>query len=200
MSQEAVRQALKANPLDIDALGAALSALEGDEARVAAIRAIGGRDQARIWAAAAGRSTSLEDIVPSDRGAATEVIHAGKNSLPVFTNFEKRFCRVEGKDDVLYGYNEGVTRSVIGPGCFVAHHFADRDEVGVDYYQVPPDDAVLPDGWPRPVPNEKGLQMLVYAKMIDYLRKVSDHVTIGRAVKNGKETGNYFLLCRTGDR
>ena len=93
-----------------------------------------------------------------------------------------------------------MTRSVIGPGCFVAHHFADRDEVGVDYYQVPPDDAVLPDGWPRPVPNEKGLQMLVYAKMIDYLRKVSDHVTIGRAVKNGKETGNYFLLCRTGDR
>ena len=50
------------------------------------------------------------------------------------------------------------------------------------------------------MPNEKGLQMLVYAKMIDYPRKVSDHVTIGRAVKNGKETGNYFLLCRTGDR
>jgi hypothetical protein len=199
MSHDAVTQALKASPLDIDALCAALNALDGDEVRVTAVRSIGGGDQAKIWAAAAGRSTTLEDIVPSNHAPATEVIHAGKNSLPVFTNFEKRFCRVAGDDGVLYGYNEGATRSLIGPGCFVAHHFADRDEVGVDYYQVPPDDAALPEGWPRPVPNEKGLQMLVFAKMIDYLRKVSDHVTIGRAVKKGKETGNYFLLCRTGD-
>lgn len=199
MSHDAVTRALKASPLDMDALCAALNALDGDEARVTAIRAIGGRDQAKIWAAAAGRSTALEDIVPSGREPATEVIHAGKNSLPVFSNFEKRFCRVADNDALLYGYNEGVTRPVIGPGCFVARHFADRDEVGVDYYQVPPDDATLPSDWPRPVPNEKGLQMLVYAKMIDYLRKVSDHVTIGRAVKKGKDTGNYFLLCRTGD-
>ena len=200
MSQESVTQALKAPSLDIDALCAALNAIESDEARVSAVRSIGGRDQARIWAAAVGRSTALTDIVPADREPASEVIHAGKNSLPVFTHFEKRFCRVSDNDEVLYGYNEGATRPLIGPGCFVAHHFADRDEVGVDYYQVPPDDAVLPAGWPRPVPNEKGIQMLVYAKMVDYLRKVSDHVTIGRAVKKGKETGNYFLLCRTGDR
>ncbi len=200
MSHDAMRQALKAKPLNLDALGEALNAMGSDEERVAAIRTIGGGDQAKIWAAATGRSTSLEDIVPSSLEPATEVIHAGKNSLPVFSNFEKRFCRVDGRDDVLYGYNEGVTRSVIGPGCFVARLFEDRDEVGVDYYQVPPDDAALPDGWPRPVPNEKGLQVLVYSKMIDYLRKVSDHVTIGRAVKKGKETGNYFLLCRTGDR
>jgi hypothetical protein len=196
---DSVRAALAAKPLNITALGDALDALLGDEARVSAIRAIGGRDQARIWAAAAGRSTALGDIVPADRGPATEVIHAGKNSLPIFTNFEKRFCSVEGNPEVLYGYNEGVTRSVIGPGCFVARHFEDRDEVGVDYYQVPPDDAALPQDWPRPVSNERGLQILVYAKMIDYLRKVSRHVTIGRAVKKGKETGNYFLLCRTGD-
>jgi hypothetical protein len=194
-----VRAALRAQPLDISALGEALDALAGDDARVSAIRAIGGRDQARIWAAATGRSTTLGDIVPPDREPATEVIHAGKNSLPVFTNFEKRFCGVADNPEVLYGYNEGMTRSFIGPGCFVARHFEDRDEVGVDYYQVPPDDAALPQAWPRPVPNERGLQMLVYAKMIDYLRKVSRHVTIGRAVKKGKETGNYFLLCRTGD-
>jgi len=199
MSHDAVTEALKATPLDIDALGAALNALDGDDSRVTAVRSIGGRDQAKIWAAAAGRSTSLEDIVPSSVAPATEVIHAGKNSLPVFTNFEKRFCRVADNDDVLYGYNEGATRPLIGPGCFLARHFADRDEVGVDYYQVPPDDAALPEGWPRPVANEKGIQVLLYAKMIDYLRKVSDHVTIGRAVKKGKETGNYFLLCRTGD-
>ena len=32
--------------------------------------------------------------------------------------------------------------------------------------------------------------------MIDYLRRVSDHVTIGRAFRKGKWTENYFLLCR----
>ena len=32
--------------------------------------------------------------------------------------------------------------------------------------------------------------------MIDYLRKVSDHVSIGRAVKGGKAMDNWFLLCR----
>jgi hypothetical protein len=199
MSLHDVQRALAAQPLDVGALGAALDALSGDEERVRAIRAIGGRDQAQIWAAAAGRSTTLGDIVPHDREPATEVIHAGKNSLPLFTNFEKRFCSVAGNPELLYGYNEGMTRSLIGPGCFVARHFEDRDEVGVDYYQVPPDDAALPDSWPRPVPNERGIQILIYAKMIDYLRKVSRHVTIGRAVKKGKETGNYFLLCRTGD-
>ena len=30
----------------------------------------------------------------------------------------------------------------------------------------------------------------------DVLRGVSEHVSIGRAVKHGKDTPNYFLLCR----
>ncbi|MDA1267243.1 MAG: hypothetical protein O2816_19350 [Planctomycetota bacterium] len=137
--------------------------------------------------------------MPPGTPPATQVIHAGRNSLPVFTTFEKRFTRVEGRDDVLYGYNEGATRPLIGPGYFVAHFFADRGEIGVDYLQVPPTGALLPAGWPKIKPNTSGLQMLVYAGMVDYMRKVSSHVTIGRAYKKGtKELPHTFLLCRTG--
>ena len=136
--------------------------------------------------------------VPRKRaGAAVEVINFGKNSLPVFTHFEKRMCRVEGQPDKLYGYNEGQTRPFVGPGYFVAHDFPERGEVGIDYRMVPPDDAQLPDGWPAIKPNEKGVQMFVYKGMVDYMRKVSQTVTIGRAYKGGeKDLGHTFLLCR----
>ena len=192
-----LREHLGSGVIDIGALALALDAL-GDEERVLAVRQIGGRDQARLWAACGGRGTTLEDIIPAGGPPVAEVIHAGKNSLPLFSHFEKRFCRPDDRGDVLYGYNEGATRPLIGPGYFVARLFEDRGEVGVDYYQVPPDGASLPPGWPAIQPNEKGLQRFVFARMVDYLRKVSDHVLIGRAVKNGKDTSNYFLLCRTG--
>jgi hypothetical protein len=32
--------------------------------------------------------------------------------------------------------------------------------------------------------------------MVDVLRRVSDHVLIGRATRGGKDQDNYFLLCR----
>ena len=57
--------------------------------------------------------------------------------------------------------------------------------------------APLPDGWPAVKPNEKGVQKFVYAGMVDYMRRVSATVTIGRAFKGGeKDLGHTFLLCR----
>jgi hypothetical protein len=53
-----------------------------------------------------------------------------------------------------------------------------------------------PEGWPVIKPNEAGISRLVYAYMQDYLRRVSDHITIGRAYRKGKESPNYFTLCR----
>ncbi len=193
---EKLHALVNAEPLDIDALATLFNALPATE-RVPAIRSLKKKHQVRIWEAAEGRSTCLEDIVPAEVGPAVEVINAGKNSLPLFTHFEKRFCRTAADASVLYGYNEGSTRKLIGPGYFVAAVDDERGEVGVNYYQVPPEGAALPEGWPAVKRNEKGVQRLVYAKMIDYLRKVSDHVTIGRAYRKGKITNNYFLLCRT---
>ena len=194
------RQALKAllanETTDIDAVAELLNSME-ETSRVHAIRGLGKKAQIRLWEAAEGRTSSLDDIVPPGERPAVEVIHAGKNSLPLFTQFEKRFCRVDGDNSTLYGYNEGPTRKVVGPGYFITTFDSARGEVGINYYNVPPADARLPSGWPPIRPNERGLSRFVYAQMIDYLRRVSDHVTIGRAVRKGKVTNNYFLLCRT---
>ena len=187
---------LKPDALDLDAIASYLDALSEAE-RTLAVRTITGRQQMKLWHAAEGRGATLDAFVLPETEAAVEVINMGKNSLPVFTHFEKRFCRVTGRPDVLYGYNEGPTRGLVGPGYFVAHFFEDRGEVGIDYNQVPPADATLPAGWPAIKPNEQGLQVLVYARMIDYMRVISSSVTIGRAVKKGKETPNTFLLHRT---
>ncbi len=51
-------------------------------------------------------------------------------------------------------------------------------------------------GWPAIKPNTSGMCKLVYGEMLDYMRKVSTHVTIGKAWKFGKETENYFMLLR----
>jgi len=181
--------------VDIDRLGAELNAMNEVE-RVATVRTINGNMQARLWEAARDRKTTIDDLVPADLPPGTEVIHAGKNSLPVFSSFEKRFCRPSLSAQVLYGYNEGFTRRLIGPGYFVAEYVATRREVGINYYKVPPPGASLPVAWPKVQPNEKGLQILVFAKMVDFMRKISNHVTVGRAYKHGRETPNYFLLCR----
>jgi hypothetical protein len=44
--------------------------------------------------------------------------------------------------------------------------------------------------------NERGLSRFVYGYMVDTLRRVSEHVTIGSAARNGKDIGSYFVLCR----
>ncbi len=199
MSQAVIRsvQTLLQQPsVDIEALASALDAMSAAE-RLTAVRAMNGKTQARIWDAAAGRKATVAEVVPPSAGAVTEVIHSGKNSLPLFSRFEKRFMRSADDANVLYGYNEGSTRWLVGPGYFVATDDPVRGEVAVNYYEVPPSNAKLVPSWPAVKPNEKGLQRFVFAKMIDYLRKVSTHVTIGRAYKKGKETNNYFLLCRT---
>jgi hypothetical protein len=65
----------------------------------------------------------------------------------------------------------------------------------VDYWSVPPE---KPAEWPTIKSNESGLQRLVYAHMEDFLRKVSTHVSIGRAWRERRETPHHFLLCREG--
>jgi hypothetical protein len=117
--------------------------------------------------------------------------------LPAFTIFEKRFCRPEGADAVkpgeLYGFNFQTLAAVTGPGYFVAREDAARPEVLVDYNHVPD---THPDGWPEIRRNERGLSRFVYGFMVDTLRGVSEHVTIGSAARNGKDLGSWFILCR----
>ena len=165
------------------------------------VRACTPKDQDRLWSlAATSPPLTLEHFVPAGVSDQREVIHHGKNSLPVFTNFQKRMCRPAGEDGRLFGYNEGVTRHIIGPGCFVVHPTAGnadwetRGAVVVDYWMTP-DGAVDPH-WPRVIGNEVGLQRLVYHQTRDFMRGVSSHVSIGKAWKKEKAMPAYFVLSR----
>lgn len=181
----------------IDQIAAHLDAL-APEARKSEVRALGGADQSRLFeAAAASPPLGLEFFVPREAGELREVIHWGRNSLPAFKLFEKRFCRPRGDEKRLFGFNEGPSRKLIGPGYFVAHETAagdDRGAIVVDYYQVPDTEVVA--GWPRVKPNHSGLQILVYHQTRDYMRRVSAHVSIGQAHKREKQVIGTFVLCR----
>ena len=115
----------------------------------------------------------------------------------MFKYFEKRFVRAPKgtATEGLWGYNEGVTRGFVGPGYFVCRMTGGdtRGDVVIDYTKTPGGKA---ESWPEILPNERGVSRLVYAGMEDFMRRVSQHVTIGRACKGGKETNNYFVLCR----
>ena len=186
---------LKTDDVDIDAIATLLDSMESD-ARVEAIRGLGKRHKYAFGTPAKDAQHPSKTWFQPQWVRPLRSSMLGKTRCRSSVNL-KRFCRVEGDDTILYGYNEGPTRKVIGPGYFVTSFDADRGEVGINYYDVPPEDASLPAEWPAIRPNERGLSRFVYAQMIDYLRQVSGHVTIGRAVRKGKTTNNYFLLCRT---
>ena len=174
-------------------LSQALNALNAEE-RVAQSRSLGPKDQRRLWELCEGRAVTLDQMVPPSR-VGESVRHLGRNTLPVFKIFEKRFYRPTPESEQIWGYNEGVTRGLVGPGYFVCRA-SDQPEVGavvVDYEMLP---ERAPEGWPEIKSNERGVSRLVYAFMHDYLRSVSDHVTIGRAYRKGSESPNYFTLCR----
>ena len=63
----------------------------------------------------------------------------------------------------------------------------------IDYREVPPE---RPSSWPEVKPNVRGFSRFVYRDMVDYMRRVARDVFIGSAHRAGKETGNYFVLCR----
>jgi len=168
----------------------------GHADRMEAITSLGGTTlQAKLWHAAAGApAVTQADLVPPDAPPLREVIFHGKNSLPAFTLFQKRFCRPpnDAAADQLWGYNHQTLAWLTGPGYFVVHPEGDAP-AAIDYRRVPPGH---PANWPAVKPNDVGFSRFVYRDMVDYLRRVSQHVLIGRATRYGKELPNYFILCR----
>jgi hypothetical protein len=157
------------------------------------------RHQARLFEAAQGfQALTLEHFVPSGVPPLTQVRHAGKNSIPVVSRFEKRFCLPAEGADRLWGYNLNP-RSIqfaTGPGYFVCYAI-DAGQVLIDYCQVPAGKpAGKPDGWPDVRPNSAGLSRFIYNRTQDTMRGVSKHVSIGRAAREGKVMDNWFVLCR----
>ncbi len=171
-----------------------------DALRPRVVRDLGRRDQQALYAKVEGfASLRLVDLVPPTRSDLEEVRHLGRNSLPAFKIFEKRFCRLPGSPsdspEALAGYNFQAMSPVTGPGYFMAREDAKTGEILVDYSRLPDQ---KPLGWPEIRSNERGLSRFVYGFMVDRLRRVSEHVTIGSAARKGKDLGSYFILSRAG--
>ncbi|MCB9378092.1 MAG: hypothetical protein H6511_04940 [Holophagales bacterium] len=174
----------------LDALPAAL--------RTAVVRGLSRRAQRRLYEKVRGFApVALAELVPPDRGDLETVRHLGRNTLPAFTLFEKRFCRLPGSarsaPESLAGFNFQKLAGLTGPGYFVAVADPARGEVLVDYRRLP---TLRPPDWPVIRSNETGLARFVYGFMVDRLRRVARDVTIGSASRRGRELGSYFILSR----
>ncbi len=168
--------------------------------RTAAVRSLTRRAQRTLFEKVRDFApVELRELVPPDRGALETVRHLGRNTLPAFRSFEKRFCRLPGASaeapDVLAGFNFQALSGLTGPGYFLAVADPERPEVLVDYRRLP---TTRPADWPEIRSNETGLARFVYGFMVDRLRRVSRDVTIGSAARHGRELGSYFVLSREG--
>jgi hypothetical protein len=179
-------------------LAAHLDALDSAE-RVRQCRALSGKAQKRLWQVCADASAfALDDLIPSAIADGQTVIYAGKNSLAMFTHFEKRFVRQGG---AVVGYNHQSMSFVTGPGYFTVTQAPAKErarELLFDYTRVPP---TAPSGWPAIKPNESGLSRFVYKNLHDFCRRVSRDVIIGSATRvdaQGAEQDmdSYFVLAR----
>lgn len=182
-----------------------LDALSAKE-RLAQCLALGRTAQAKLFETAGdGPPIRLSHFVPDGVADSIGVRHEGRNTVPVpvprWQFFAKVFTKLPHDDDEVAGYNDSEA-PLIHPGYFVAMETDVRPDwrgwggVVVDYHRVPEPGVVLPDGWPDVVPNSVGLQKFVYFETRDFMRKVSEHVSIGRAAKEDKLLDFWFVLCR----
>jgi hypothetical protein len=178
---------------DPEHIASALDRLSHTE-RVLALQGMH-RDQFSLLFALVDRFApmTLDALVPAHATPLRPVRHIGRNSLPLFSGFEKRFYRL-GTTAAVGGANFQSTSFATGPGYFTASPNAERTEIVIDYNQIP---ELAPEGWPALSDNNHGLSRLVYGGMIDTLRKVSEHISIGAAQKQGEPPSAYFVLCRT---
>ena len=170
-----------------------------EPARLRTVAELGRRELASLFDAAADNEPlTLDHFVPTSTEPLTEVVHEGKNSLAMFTRFQKRFCRPPGAPPTeLWGYNEQAMRLFTGPGYFVAYRPTEKlaleGGVLIDYRRVPPEH---PAGWPEILPNSARLSRFIYDGTVDVMRRVSGHVSIGRAMKGNKPMDAWFVLVR----
>lgn len=127
-----------------------------------------------------------------DAAEGSTLIFEGRNSLPLASRFQKRFCKRGGE---MVGYNHQTLAFATGPGYFVVGEgdASHPNELLFDYTRPPP---FVPDGWPPVRDNREGLSRLVYYNMKDYCRPAAEGVIVGAAFKGGAAQNAYFALAR----
>lgn len=160
------------------------------EARVKQATALDRAALAALWQLAEdGPAVSLADLVAPDLEALHPIVYEGLNSLPVMRRFRKVLYRTSS--GTIAGYNDSPARWFAGPGYFTVVEVG--TSVDIDYRLLPTE---RPAAFPAIRSNDRGPAKLVYGDMVDNLRTVADGVYVGRAVRHGVETANYFVIAR----
>jgi hypothetical protein len=172
-----------------------LDGLRGPERVIEAI-GVRGKWVRRLYeAVASAPPLAIDELVPPSAPASATFIFEGRNSLPLFSRFQKRLARAT--DGRVIGHNAQPWSPLTGPGYFeLKPPSGSADVPGEPYldYTVPP--GYEPTGWPHYRPNEWGPSLFVFARLKDYLRRVSTGVVVGKAFRNGSPQGQYFVLAR----
>lgn len=159
-------------------------------------------DQRLLWTKAwANDPIDYAHFVPDGTKELQPIVHHGRNTLPVIGPhrfFRKPMARPDDGTMRAFGYNDAPSQGLFGPGYFVLTEsrpeWQNRGAWLVDYFQTP--DGPVPHRWPKVKPNTDGLQRFIYAGTRDFMRKVSEHVSIGAAYKGDEPLDHYFTLCR----
>ena len=100
--------------------------------------------------------------------------------------------RLEG--GTITGRNVQWASFATGPGYFTVKSCEQEDcSVLFDYVNLA---TTKPGDWPAVKPNSRGVSFFVFRGLTDHMRRVSEHVTIGKALRNGKDLGQFFMLVR----
>ena len=190
------------------------------EVRMLEANSLSRKEQAQLFEMAADAPPiRVSHFVPADEPAQKAFHHPGRNTVPVptyFKHFQKRFAKSPdpAHEGLIGGYNHS-NAFFIRPGYFVGYEtdgrhlpedkaamretWTKRGGVVIDYFLVP-EGWRLPESWPKVVPNSWGLQRLVYYRTRDFMRGVSQHVSIGRAAtedrKGDRDLDFWFTLVR----
>jgi hypothetical protein len=166
----------------------------GHDERIAQAVALNKAQQMKLWDIAENsKPLNFDYLVPPDAKALQFFPFEGKNSLPLFTRFQKVFYYDSKR--VMCGYNNQNLMWFTGPGYYVVGmNPKNKNEVQVDYTRIPTEH---PPGWAEIKSNDVFPTRFIYGGTKDNLRWVSKDVMIGRAFKMGENPmPNWFVLCR----
>ena len=160
------------------------------------MRRLGNKQLAALYDLADGNPCDMDELVSGEAISIGE----GKNGLPIFSRFQKRFARV---GDQIVGYNHNPfppAMWIVGPGHFSVQNSPDREgEVWINYIDLPTE--THPD-FPKLCDNNWFPARLVYGGMVDILRRVTDGMYIGKSFRpdgsSGMNDGQYFAITIHG--
>jgi len=141
--------------------------------------------QRRLWQLASPVAAPSANELLSGEAS----VFAGRNSLQVFSRFEKWFAR-DGR--AIVGCNRHALSPLLGPGYFTVRD-ENSPELEFDYSLVP---AEAPAGWPAIRGNTGVLARPVYGDLLDKVVWITPDVLVGAAFRGGRPLGSYFVLVR----